>query len=72
MKDVLVNRRHKIILNRILDELDNVALAIEADLSNELISIDIRKAIGSIGELTGQIWSEDILNNIFSRFCIGK
>ena len=41
-------------------------------MDNVIIAIDIRRAIKAIGELTGEIWSDDILNNIFSRFCIGK
>jgi tRNA modification GTPase len=41
-------------------------------MENEFIAIDIRKAIKKIGELTGEIYNEDILNSIFSNFCIGK
>ena len=38
----------------------------------DLLSIDLRKAIDSIGEITGQITNDEMLGNIFSNFCIGK
>ncbi len=41
-------------------------------MENEVISIEIRTAIKTLGEITGETYSEDILNNIFSNFCIGK
>ena len=72
LQDILINQRHSILLNTVVDELDNALLSISENMDNVIIAIDIRHAIKEIGELTGEIWSEDILNNIFSRFCIGK
>jgi tRNA modification GTPase len=40
--------------------------------SEEFIAVDLRAAIESIGEIIGLITTEEILNNIFSKFCIGK
>jgi tRNA modification GTPase len=40
--------------------------------SEEFIAIDLRASINSIGEIVGLVTSEEILNNIFSKFCIGK
>ena len=45
---------------------------INEGLSGDLLSIDLRKAIDSIGEITGQITNDEMLGNIFSNFCIGK
>lgn len=42
------------------------------NLSGEFISVDLRKAEASLGEIIGRVTTEDILNNIFSKFCIGK
>jgi tRNA modification GTPase len=39
---------------------------------SDLVAIDIRKALYHLGEITGQITTDDLLGNIFSRFCIGK
>ena len=38
----------------------------------EIFAIELRDALGSIGEITGEVTTEDILNRIFSDFCIGK
>ncbi len=38
----------------------------------DAIAIDIRQALNYLGEITGKVTSEDLLNNIFSKFCIGK
>jgi tRNA modification GTPase len=42
------------------------------DLSPELIAVDLRFAIDSLGALTGEVYTDDILEVLFSRFCIGK
>jgi tRNA modification GTPase len=41
-------------------------------MSGEFISVNLRNAAGSLGEIIGEVTSEDILNNIFTKFCIGK
>lgn len=70
--DVLLNSRHFQLLQQIKTTLQNTLDAIEINSSNELIAIDLREALNLIGKISGDIWSEDILNNIFSQFCIGK
>jgi tRNA modification GTPase len=40
--------------------------------SGEFIALDLRRAIDAIGEIIGLVTTEDILDNIFSKFCIGK
>ncbi len=72
INDVLINRRHSQLLNEAASELGNALDSLKAGWENELVSIDIRQAIKRIGELTGETWNEEILNSIFSRFCIGK
>jgi tRNA modification GTPase len=42
------------------------------ELTGDLLSMDIRQAIHFLGEITGEITTDDLLGNIFSRFCIGK
>ncbi|MCE5304767.1 tRNA uridine-5-carboxymethylaminomethyl(34) synthesis GTPase MnmE, partial [bacterium] len=66
------NMRHYAILEKVKENLMSALASIDNNLENEFIAIDIRSAIKQLGELTGEIYNEDILNNIFSQFCIGK
>jgi tRNA modification GTPase len=52
--------------------LSDVAKGIEQGVSNDLLALDIRTALHHLGEITGDITTEDLLENIFSKFCIGK
>lgn len=70
--DVLINQRHALLLKRVADQLSMAVNSIDFGRENELISLDIRNAVNLLGELSGENWNEDVLNNIFSRFCIGK
>lgn len=72
INDVLLNRRHANLLTEASDFLNKAKDAIAAGMENEIISIEVRSAIKKLGELTGETWNEEILNNIFSKFCIGK
>lgn len=70
--DIVVNQRQYNLLQEIKVNLNDALNSLKNDMENEFIAIDIRKAIKVIGELTGEIYNEDILNSIFSSFCIGK
>lgn len=69
---IITNIRHFEALKNSADSLQNVLQAIDSQLSGEMLSIDIRKAIFHLSEITGDITTEDLLENIFSKFCIGK
>ncbi len=64
--------RHKQAIENSIDSLEKSAIAINESLSNEFIAFDIKNAIDSLNDITGQTTSQDVLNNIFSNFCIGK
>ena len=49
-----------------------VAEGLESGISGDLLSLDIRDCMHYLGEITGQISTDEILNNIFGKFCIGK
>ncbi len=71
--DIIVsNSRHYEALKNTLDSLKEVRKGIQDNLTSDLISIDSRQALHYLGTITGEITTEDILENIFSRFCIGK
>ncbi len=69
---VVSNLRHYEALQQASGALEQVLQAIDNQMSGELLSLDIRKAIFHLGEITGEITTEDLLGNIFSKFCIGK
>lgn len=71
--DVIVtNIRHYEALLHVSESLDRVLDGLNNRIPEDLIAIDIRQAIHYLGEITGQITSDEILGNIFKNFCIGK
>lgn len=70
--DILLNHRHSALLTRIISHLNIARTSLQQGMSNEFISLDIRHAISTLGEITGEVLNEEILNTIFSQFCIGK
>ena len=64
--------RHRDILRRARDYLENAKKSLSGNLSSEFVAFDLRAALDAIGELTGQVTSEEILDDIFANFCIGK
>jgi tRNA modification GTPase len=59
-------------LLKALEEIIKVQEGIDANLSGDLLAIDIRQALYHFGEITGEITNDDLLGNIFANFCIGK
>ena len=69
---VVTNVRHKDALNKAIEFLVEGKKAIAQKLTGEFIAVDLRNAENALGEIIGKVTSDDILNNIFSQFCIGK
>jgi tRNA modification GTPase len=69
---IVSNSRHYECLRRAKESLEKVEESIKNKMSGEFISVDLRKAVDDLGEIIGMVTSEDILNNIFTKFCIGK
>ncbi len=69
---IAINARHYEALKRAQEALLELRAGLDQNLSNEWLAQDIRRALAALGEITGEISTEDILANIFSRFCIGK
>lgn len=71
--DVIVsNIRHYEALSHALTAIQRVKSGLESNLSAEFVSQDIRECLFFLGSIVGEVSSEEILNHIFSRFCIGK
>lgn len=71
-KDILVNQRQSTLLKQAIVDLEQAKNLIKEGVENEIVSIEIRNAGKRLGEITGESWSEEVLNTIFGNFCIGK
>lgn len=69
---VVSNVRHFESLKKASEFLFQALESLGLKMSGEFVSVDLRNAIDSLSEIIGKVTSEDILNNIFSKFCIGK
>ena len=66
------NTRHYEALVRAQDAIKRVQDGLHMQISGEFLSMDLQDCLTALGEITGQISSQEVLNNIFSKFCIGK
>ncbi len=69
---VVSNMRHYEAFTKALSALRDAERAMHSSLPTDLLTEDIRRVIHHLGEITGEITSDDILHSIFSKFCIGK
>ncbi|PCH53477.1 MAG: tRNA uridine-5-carboxymethylaminomethyl(34) synthesis GTPase MnmE [Flavobacteriaceae bacterium] len=69
---IVSNLRHFEALNNALKAIKEVQKGIDLNISTDLFAIDIRQALFHLGEITGEVTTEDLLGNIFDNFCIGK
>jgi len=72
MEPVITNIRHKDLLKKAYTSIKDALIAINNKLSPEFIAEDLYQALEALEEITGEHITGNILNNIFSRFCIGK
>ena len=71
--DVLVsNIRHLEALQKTEDSLNRVLVNIDNPITSDFLASDIKQALYYLGEITGQVTTDDLLETIFSKFCIGK
>ncbi len=69
---VVTSLRHRAALLKAQEALDHAADSVEARLSGEFVAMDLRAALDALGEITGAVSTDDILDRIFRDFCIGK
>ena len=69
---IVSNARHYHSITNTLSALNEASIGLEDNIPTDLIATDIRSALHHLGEITGEVTSEDILGNIFGKFCIGK
>lgn len=71
-EEIITNARHREVLINAKKYMESVIEAIEKGYSEDLITIDVNGALNEIGKITGETATEDVINQIFERFCIGK
>lgn len=71
-KLIITNIRHKSALEKTKMAVENIFETIDTEMPMDLISVDLKEALDSLSEITGEISSEDILDHVFSNFCVGK
>lgn len=69
---MITNLRHYESLTHTHEALDRVIAGIDEGVTHDFVALDIRQALHHLGTLTGEISTDDLLENIFSKFCIGK
>ena len=69
---VIQSDRQKENLQRCIESLETARMALSVDLPLDIISMDIQEALEALGELTGEVTTDDILDRIFGSFCVGK
>ncbi len=69
---VVTNARHVDCLEKVLESLNDIINSVDENQPGDLLSLDIKRCLHYLGEITGEITNEEQLSYIFSKFCIGK
>lgn len=69
---IVTNARHVEALKKTQESLEKAKWGLETNVTGDFVAMDIRQAMFHLGTITGDISTEDLLGNIFSKFCIGK
>ena len=69
---IVVNARHHESLCKSKEALEEVAKGLDKALTHELLAQDVRRALYHLGRITGEVTTDELLGNLFSKFCIGK
>jgi tRNA modification GTPase len=69
---LLTNVRHKSLIDKAVSSIDKALAAQKEQVPVDLLAIDIKDAADYLGQITGESVSEDVMHEIFQRFCLGK
>jgi len=69
---IVTNARHHASLQEVLKSLHEIKAGLDNNITGDLVALDVRRCLHYLGEITGQVTTEDKLDYIFSKFCIGK
>lgn len=68
----IASERQKALVDRALAAVDEALARADAGLALDLVAPELREAVDALGEITGEVSTEDLLENMFGRFCVGK
>jgi len=69
---IVTNTRHYNCLKEAIEALEHVLVLMDQSASSDLLAFELKRAVNAIGDITGQISNDEVLGNIFGKFCIGK
>jgi tRNA modification GTPase len=69
---IITNERHKTQIRKAINNLDKAMESLEQNMPIDIVAISLKDVLTDLGEITGEEASEEIINEIFSRFCLGK
>lgn len=69
---IVTNTRHKNLINKALNSTENTQISLENKMPMDIVAIEIKNILEDLGEITGEDVSENIINEIFAKFCLGK
>jgi tRNA modification GTPase len=69
---IVTNTRHYNCLKEAIEALEQVLMLMDQSASSDLLAFELKRAVNAIGDITGQISNDEVLGNIFGKFCIGK
>ena len=69
---VITNLRHKNLISKAIENLNRAKESIEQKMPIDIIAIFIKDILEDLGNITGEVVTDDIINEIFSKFCLGK
>ena len=70
--DIVFTMRQKIVIGKAIEIIGQISDSLAEGVGYELIAMDLRRAVDTIGEVTGEVVTDDILDVVFSTFCVGK
>ncbi len=70
--DIVFTMRQKAVIGKALKVIGQISDSLSEGIGHELIAIDLRRALDTVGEVTGEVVTDDILDIVFSTFCVGK
>ena len=69
---IVTNTRHKNLINKAINSTENAQISLENKMPMDIVAIEIKNVLEDLGEITGEDVSENIINEIFAKFCVGK